>query len=190
MQKDLRATFNAQFDEAKYQAYLQQIEALHPGALDFRVAETPLFIPQDFTRKMLSACDDILDVITADNFTKLTDRSIPQNLRVPGNEAHAQCLVFDFGICENARGALEPQLIEMQGFPSLFGFQAYHTALTAAYANVPKTHSAYLNGYDRESYIALLKEIIVGTHNPDNVILLEILPEQQKTRIDFYCTEK
>jgi hypothetical protein len=28
----------------------------------------------------------------------------------------------------------------------------------------------------------------LGDHDPENVILLEIKPEQQKTRIDFYCT--
>jgi hypothetical protein len=78
----------------------------------------------------------------------------------------------------------------MQGFPSLFAFQAYHSEITADYANLPNTHSAYLNGYDRESYRALLHEIIVGKHPIENVVLLEIFPEQQKTRIDFYCTEK
>ncbi len=190
MQKDLRKLFNAQFTEEKYHHYLQQVEALHPGALDFRNAETPIFIPKDFTKKMLDACEDILDVITADNFKELTQRSIPQNINVPGEDAHPQCLVFDFGICENKDGLLEPQLIEMQGFPTLFAFQAYHSELTAEYANVPATHSAYLNGYDKESYTAFLKEIILKNHATENVILLEIFPEQQKTRIDFYCTEK
>ncbi len=190
MQKDLRQAFNDQFTEEKYQLYMEEIENLHPGALDFRNAETPIFIPKDFTKKMLDACENILDVITADNFKSLTDRSIPTNIQVPGEDDYPQCLVFDFGICENEEGALEPQLIEMQGFPSLFAFQAYHSEITARYANLPDTHSGYLNGYTKESYIDLLKEIIVGLHNPENVVLLEIFPEQQKTRIDFYCTEK
>jgi len=190
MQKELRKSFNQNFSDAKYQAYLREVEALHPGSLDFRIAETPLFIPKDFTIKMLGACDDILDVLTADNFKQITDRSIPDNLQIPGEDAYPQCLVFDFGICENKDGELEPQLIEMQGFPTLFAFQAFHTELTAAYAKVPDTHSAYLNGYDKESYIQLLKDIIVGSYAPEQVILLEIFPEKQKTRIDFYCTEK
>jgi len=78
----------------------------------------------------------------------------------------------------------------MQGFPTLFAFQAYHTKLTREYANVPATHDAYLNDYTEQTYLALLKEIIVADERPENVILLEIFPEQQKTRIDFYCTEK
>ncbi|RYY70967.1 MAG: hypothetical protein EOO13_04745 [Chitinophagaceae bacterium] len=190
MQKDLRQAFNQNFTKEKYEAYMEKIEALEPGALDFRNAETPIFVPKDFTKKMLDACEDIIDVITADNFKELTDRSIPADLNVPGEDAHPQCLVFDFGVCENKAGDLEPQLIEMQGFPTLFAFQAYHSEITARYANVPSNYSPYLNGYNKETYIQLLKEIFVGDHNPENVILLEIYPEKQKTRIDFYCTKK
>ena len=102
MQKDLRAIFNANFTDEKYRAYMQKVDGLHPGALEFRNAETPIFIPKDFTKKMLDACNDILDVITAPNFKSITERSIPQNIRVPGDEGeHPECLVFDFGICEN-----------------------------------------------------------------------------------------
>lgn len=190
MQKELRKKFNDQFSEEKYQQYMTEVEALAPGTLDFRNAETPIFIPKEFTKKMLDACEDILDVVTADNFKELTQRSIPANLNVPGEDDHPQCLVFDFGICQNKEGEMEPQLIEMQGFPTLFAFQAYHSELTAKYANLPDNYSPYLNGYDKDSYIRLLKDIIVGEHDPENVILLEIFPEQQKTRIDFHCTEK
>ncbi|HPH85529.1 MAG TPA: hypothetical protein PLC48_08705, partial [Ferruginibacter sp.] len=126
MQQSLRKKFNEQFTEEKYQAYMAQVEALHPGALDFRNAETPVFIPKDFTDKMLGACEDIIDVITAPNFKELTERSIPSDLKVPDEKGHTQFVVFDFGICENEAGALEPQLIEMQGFPTLFAFQAFH----------------------------------------------------------------
>jgi hypothetical protein len=190
MHKDLRREFNKNFTEEKYQAYMEKVEGLHPGSLDFRNAETPIYVPAGFTKKMLDACEDIIDVITAPGFKGLTQRSIPANLDVPDEDEHTQFLVFDFGICENAAGELEPQLIEMQGFPSLFAFQAFHSRLTAEYAQVPANYSAYLNGYNEESYIQLLKDIILDGNDPENVILLEIFPEQQKTRIDFYCTEQ
>ena len=190
MERALREQFNKNFSEDKYKAYMDEVEALHPGALDFRNAETPIFINKDFKNKMLAACEDIIDVITAPNFKALTDRSIPADLLVPGEDSHSQFVVFDFGICRNKEGQMEPQLIEMQGFPTLFAFQAYHSEITAKYANVPENYSPYLNGYDKESYTKELKEIIVGKHDPDDVILLEIFPEKQKTRIDFYCTEQ
>ena len=190
MQQHLRQPFNKNFSEEKYAAYLKKIEDLHPGTLDFRNAETPIFVPNDFTQKMLAACEDIIDVIVQPNFKTLTQRAIPKDILVPNEKDYADFIVFDFGVCENSKGGLEPQLIEMQGFPTLFAFQAYHTDYTREYANVPATHDAYLNNYHEESYLQLLKEIIVGNENPAQVILLEIYPEKQKTRIDFYCTEK
>lgn len=190
METSLRKKFNTNFTEKKYKNYLNSVENLHPGSLDFRNAETPLFIPKAFKNKMLSACEDIIDVIVAPDFKELTQRSIPEDLAVPGEDEHTQFLVFDFGICKNKAEDMVPQLIEMQGFPSLFAFQAYHTELTSIYASVPENYSAYLNGYNKDSYLKLLQEIIVGDLPEENVILLEIFPEQQKTRIDFYCTEK
>jgi hypothetical protein len=189
MQKELRQQFNNHFTEEKYAAYLKDIEDLHPGALDFRNAETPVFVPKDFTKKMLDACEDIIDVIVSPGFNSLTARAIPKDIDVPNESAYSDFVVFDFGVCENSQGELEPQLIEMQGFPTLFAFQAYHTKYTRDYAQVPATHDAYLNDYNQASYLELLKEIIVGGEKPEHVILLEIFPEQQKTRIDFYCTE-
>ena len=190
MINELRQAFNAAFTPEKYEAYMARIEALHPGSLDFRNAETPVFVPKNFKNKMLDACESIIDVITDPKFKAMTDRGIPADVRVPNENSHPEFVVFDFGICENAAGELEPQLIEMQGFPTLYAFQAFHSQLTAEYANLPSGFSAYLNGYTKDTYIADLKEIILGKHKPENVILLEIFPEQQKTRIDFYCTEQ
>ncbi len=189
MIKTLRQQFNNNFSKEKYEAYIKEIEALHPGALDFRNAETPIFIPKDFTKKMLDACDDIIDVIIDEKFIDLTERSIPNDIKIPNQKSHSHFIAFDFGICQNENGQLEPQLIEMQGFPTLFAFQAFHSEITARYSNLPDNFSAYLNGYSKETYLQLFKEIVVGNLNPENVILLEIFPEQQKTRIDFYCTE-
>ena len=189
MIKELREEFNKNFSEEKYKNYLQEIEDLHPGTLEFRLAETPIFIPKDFTQKMLAACEDIIDIIVAPNFKAHTDKSIPNTIVVPNENDDVSFIVFDFGICENTQGQLEPQLVEMQGFPSLFAFQACHTAITKKYANLTTNYDAYLNGYTEETYLQLLKEIIIGDFDTENVILLEIYPEKQKTRIDFYCTE-
>ena len=188
MDATLRAKFNAAFTEKAYETYLKEIDALAPETLGFRVAETPIFVPKDFTQKMLDAGEAIIDVITAPNFKALTERSIPINFNVPGEDDHTQFLVLDFGICRNTDGQLEPQLIEMQGFPTLFAFQAAHTAITATYAQVPANFNAYLNGYNETSYNDALKDIIVGDLDAAEVILLEIYPDEQKTKIDFCCT--
>ncbi|HEX4849439.1 MAG TPA: hypothetical protein VFV08_01470, partial [Puia sp.] len=86
-------------------------------------------------------------------------------------------------------GELEPQLIEMQGFPTLFAFQVYYPDLLRKYFDIPANYSQYLQGYNRDTYLRDLKKIIIGNSSPENTILLEIKPHEQKTRIDFYCTQ-
>ena len=189
MVPSMRSWFNANFTEEKYKAYLAELDAPHPGALDFRVAETPIFVDKAFTDKMLSACESIVDVITQYNFKALTSHAIPDDIKVPGENNHSHFIAFDFGICEDGKGGLAPMLIEMQGFPTLFAFQAFQPEIVEKHFGIPTTYSSFLNGFTKETYLELLKEIIVADHNPENVILLEILPHKQKTRVDFYYTE-
>lgn len=184
----LREKFNASFTQKKYEDYLQDLNSAHPGDIEFRVAETPIFIDKVFKEKILSACENIVDVITKPDFKKLTANAVPQGLSVPNENNHSHFIAFDFGICENKKGELEPQLIEMQGFPTLFAYQVWDDEITRAHFNIPSNYDSYLNGFNKKTYLQLLKDIIVANHNPENVILLEIFPHQQKTRIDFYFT--
>jgi len=185
----IREAYNKKFTAEKYQHYLKDLNKFHPGDIEFRIAETPVFIPKAFTDKMLDACESIIDVIIDPAFKELTKNSIPPLLNVPDENDHCHFIAFDFGICENEQGELEPQLVEMQGFPSLFAFQAFMPEVTRDNFNIPENFDCYLGGFDKESYISLLKDIIVGDHKPEEVILLEIFPHKQKTRIDFYCTQ-
>lgn len=182
--------FNEEFTAQKYEAFLKELHEAHPGAIEFRVAETPIFVSKQFTTQMLSACESIIDTITSPGFKQLTAKAIPQHLQVPGDEKHSHFIAFDFGICINEAGEYEPQLIEMQGFPSLFAYEVLLDDVFRNHFPVPENFSCYLNDHNRQSYIQLLKEIIVGSHQPENVILLEIFPEKQKTKIDFRCTEE
>lgn len=189
MVPEIRKNYNNSFTTEKYEAFLQSLHAAHPGAIEFRVAETPVFVSKDFTNKMLQACESIIDFITDPGFMQLSEKAIPANLRVPGQKAQSDFIAFDFGICINEEGQYEPQLIEMQGFPTLFAYEVLLDDVFRKHFTVPDNYDCYLNGHNRETYIQLLKDIIVGQHNPENVILLEIFPHQQKTRVDFYCTQ-
>lgn len=186
---ELRKRFNQDFTEKKYTGFLADLEAPHPGTILFRVAETPIFIDESFTNKMLDACETIVDLVMEDEFKTLTDRAIPDSERVAGDDGHPDFIAFDFGVCMNEQGGAEPQLIEMQGFPSLFGFQAYYPEVIRKHFDIPSNFSHYLNGYNKERYLALLKKIILNGHEPENVVLLELKPHEQKTKVDFYCTQ-
>ena len=189
MISELRKAFNKSFTKEKYEAFLKDLNSVHPGQIDFRVAETPLFIPKNFKQKMLDACESIVDLIVDTRFKELTKNAIPEDIKVPGENNHSHFIAFDFGICINEEGEYEPQLIEMQGFPSLFAFEILIPEISKKHFPVPANYTSYMGGHDKKSYIQLFKEIVIGNHKPENVILLEIFPEKQKTRIDFACTE-
>lgn len=188
MVPSIRQAYNQAFSPAKYKAYLQDLNSKHPGAIEFRVAETPVFIDKAFRDKILSACERIVDVITDPSFSNKSAQAIPQNVNVPNENAHTHFIAFDFGVCHTNNGELEPQLIEMQGFPTLFAYQVWQDEVMRRHFPIPENYSTFLNGFTAETYKAFLKEIILGQYAPEEVILLEILPHQQKTRIDFYCT--
>lgn len=185
----IRKEFNERFTEDAYQAYVKELANVYPGQLDFRIAETPIFIPKAFTQKMLAACDEILAQTATEEYRRQSDRAIPATLNVPNQDDSPHCIAFDFGVCENEKGELEPQLIEMQGFPTLFAWEAVLPEIYEKHFWCPDGFSAYLGGYDKASYIDLLKKVIIGDTPVENVILLEIFPEKQKTRVDFSATE-
>lgn len=189
MKKDIRQAYNQAFSKEKYHSFLQDIDNAYPGMLDFRVAETPVFVPKELKQKILYAAESIIDLITDPSFKELTKQAIPIDLNVPNENSHSHFMALDFGICINDQGEIEPQLIEMQGFPSLNAYQILFPEISKKHFPVPENYSPFLSGYNKESYIQFLKEIILGNHQPENVILLDIFPHIQKTRIDFACTE-
>ncbi|HUQ65103.1 MAG TPA: hypothetical protein VM101_03060 [Flavitalea sp.] len=185
----IRKAFNEQFSSVKYNALLKELDDLYPGAIQFRLAETPVFIPKHFSAKMISACESIINIITEPAFMDLTVNSIPAKDKVPGTYGYPQMIAFDFGICIDENRTLEPQLIEMQGFPSLYAFQVIYPDILKKHFSIPSDYTHYLGGYDRSTYTKLFRDILLGHHQPENVILLEIKPHEQKTRVDFYCTQ-
>jgi hypothetical protein len=185
-----RQLFNEAFTPASYKAMLADIDQQLPGQLEFRVAETPVFVPAGLRDKLIQAGQDIIKVIQQPDFKQLTEAAIPANQRVPHEDAHAEFLTFDFAVCRNANGELEPQLIEMQGFPSLYAFQAYLPEIFFAHYPIPATVSPFVEVADAAAYHANLKRLLLADKNPENVILLELFPEKQKTRIDFALTKK
>lgn len=186
----LRKQFNSTFSENHYRLFLNTLQENCGIKPDFRIAETPVFIDRSFKDKILETSEYIIDFILDDSFKNLTKNSIPIEFNVPDENEKPEMLVFDFGICRNSNNELEPQLIEMQGFPSVYGLQMMlNDAMLNTY-HLPENLNSYLNGYCKSTYTQLLKEIIFSNTPPENVILLEIEPEKQKTQIDFHCLEK
>ena len=198
----LRKQFNAGFTSEQYQRFLRRIDDACGTHVKFRLSETPCFFPSQLLQQM---ADDgkvlIRQLVESPEYLARSDSSIPGEFRVPNEPAHPMFVQVDFGLVRDASGELQPKLVELQAFPSLY---AYQVTLAQSYIDVyglqdtsasglrpPASELKYLlSGLDEGSYRELLRTAIVGNHDPENVILMEIDPEGQKTLPDFLMTEK
>ncbi|WP_461450595.1 hypothetical protein [Mucilaginibacter sp.] len=185
-----RQSFNQNFSEEKYQQFLKKLNTTTSAKIDFRVAETPVFLTDDFKDKLINAGDEIIQTILQPDFKHLTERSIPDKWRVANENGHPHFIALDFGVCKDSQGDIVPKLIELQGFPSLYGFQSFLSDTYKETYGLDDNWSPYFSGLDRDSYFDLLKKTIIGPYQPDEVVLMDVNVLNQKTLIDFLITEK
>lgn len=185
----IRKAYNNQFSQEKYQRFIADLDRSFHHQVKFRIAETPVFVDRHFKIKLLKASDDIIDFIIRDDFKKITERAIPKQMNVPNETPHTLFLALDYAVVKDETGELQPRLIEMQGFPSLFGFQDFLANKFREHFSIPSGFEQHL-GWNSAQYQEKLKQILLNGHPPENVILLEIDPLKQNTAIDFLTTEK
>ncbi len=189
MDPQLRSRFNADFSADKYAALLRCINEAVRWPADFRISETPIFLTREFRDEAVQAAQMIEAQTRTPEFARHAASAIPPGLEVPNESPHPEFVIVDLGICEEG-GRLVPRLIELQAFPSLFGFQFMLLGcMRRAFPAIPADWTSAFGGLHDDEYLELLRRTILGGSNPENVILLEIEPEKQKTRIDFACTE-
>jgi len=189
MHPELRARFNADFTPEKYATLLRCVNKTEKWPADFRISETPVFLTQAFTDDLTRGANAIIDATRTPEFVEQAASAVPKELEVPNESAHPNFLVVDFAICEE-ENRLVPRLIEMQAFPSLFGFQLLLLGcIRKAYPVIPRNWTSSFGGIKDDAYLQLLRRTIIADSAPENVVLLEIEPEKQKTRIDFAATE-
>ena len=200
---DLRRRFNAAFTDARYAAFTRELQRAMYWPVDFRVAETPLFLDAATAGELVKAAADIAGQLAQPAFRRHAATAIPRalggarpgpvggpsSLEVPNETEWPHFLCVDFALCADAAGRIVPQLIELQGFPTVACWQVLQAnAYRKHFPEVPAEFTTFFGGIDEECYLAELRAAIVGDCLPENVVLLEIEPDKQKTRIDFACT--
>ncbi|HTZ97910.1 MAG TPA: hypothetical protein VMB18_16020 [Terriglobales bacterium] len=158
--------------------------------VEFRISETPCFFPKPLIQQMERFGKELIEQLETPEYHEASAKAIPAEFNVPGETPHPMFIQVDFGLVRDSDDQLQPKLVELQGFPSLYGYQAI---ISQAYIDAfdLDTNLTYLHGgLNWESYKKLLQEAIIGGHDPENVILMEIDPLHQKTRPDFLVTEK
>lgn len=185
----IRQRYNAAFTAARYEAFLRELNHAMYWPVDFRVAESPLFLDEAVTRELVRAADDIVRQLAMPEFRPHAATAIPAGLEVPQETEWPHFLAIDFALCRDDAGAVVPRLIELQGFPTVACWQALLTSTYRQhFPEIPGEFTPYFGGLDEELYLEELRRAVIGDCLPENVVLLEIAPEKQKTRIDFACT--
>ncbi len=192
MDPEFRAAFNAAYAPARYERYRGDLEARLGCPVGFRLAETPVFFPLYLRDACERAAREIVAQLAQPALIERMREAVPERYAMPHPAALPNFACVDFAIVNGADGRFEPKLIELQGFPSLLAFEALQRdAWDRELQRVPgceREWSAWFGG-DRAAYVDLLRETIVGAHDPRNVVLLDLEPPTQKTYADFAATK-
>jgi hypothetical protein len=186
---EIRRAYNAAFTDEAYARMKRWLEEEGGCPVDFRVSETPIFLPLELARELERAAVEICGQVMAPDYLAIADRAIPAGMDLPGDAAHPAFLQVDFALA-SVGGRVAPRLIELQGFPSLYGFQWLLSRAYREHFSIPAGWNTYFSGFDEASYVEALREVIVADVDPAEAVLLEVEPNKQKTRIDFAVTAR
>jgi hypothetical protein len=191
----LRGIFNAHYSDAIYRRVCALMEErLEEPSYGFRIAETPLLVPAELRAKLESGAKEILEILLRPETIAAGRKAVPSRFFAPGDDELPQCVAIDFAIVREPDGSLGPRLIELQGFPSLYGMQLLQAEIwgevLASIPGMPQRFTPLFSGNDRASYIELLRRTVVADADVDQVILLDLAPDEQKTRPDFHATRQ
>ncbi len=186
-----RHDFNSRFTPEKYERLRREMTSRCGMEVPFALCETPCFFPNALVERMGEDGKALIrQLVENPEYRVRSEASIPAQFLVPDESPHPMFIQVDFGLVRDAAGELQPKLVELQAFPSLY---AYQPVLAQAYLDVFGLDAKlryFLSGLDSASYQRLLQDAIVAGHDPANVVLMEVHPEEQKTRPDFLLTEK
>jgi len=186
----LRRAFNAAFTEERYQEYYRRLCEASRSKIEFRVAESPIFLPREFRDEMVQSGKDIIGQLLRPEHQRHSLAAVPPEYDVPACDHHPLFAQIDFAVTrEGSGGALAPRLIELQAFPSLYGFQLVQAIEARRFTPDGGNLRFLLSGLDVDGYKALLRGAILGEHRPENVVLFDVDPPSQKTSPDFWVTE-
>ena len=185
-----REDFNARFTPEAYARLREWLNCATRTEIQFPIAETPVFFPRELMQEMVDAGHELTDQLLGNpKYLEKSSAAIPERYRVANDTAQPHFMTVDFGLALDGAGGLVPKLVELQAFPSVFGYQdVLSRAYVETYGLSPELEW-HLGGLDEQSYWERLREVIVGRQDPEQVVLTEVDPLNQKTLPDFRVHE-
>lgn len=188
---ELRNAFNSRFTRQAYEWLLADLDRRCGGPVQFRVAETPIFVEKTLIDELAAEGAALAQYLIADrDHLDAARRAIPSGFEVARETEHPNFLTADFALIRTSSGELVPRLVEIQAFPSVFAYQVELSHAYLAAFDLPRTLGIFLGGLTESSYWELFRRTVVGRHDPGNVVLAEVDPLHQKTYPDFYVTSQ
>jgi len=185
----LRTDFNARFTPERYRGYLDELDRRAGTRVGFRVCETPLFIDAAFEAALYRTAMEILDLTMQPEHLSVAKEGIPEGLNFEQINPHPGCAAIDFAVTADSDGRYNLKLIELQGFPTLFGWQEL-LGRTAREEYGYESLRHLPASMTVESYDSMLRDWLLGGYSPDEAVLLEVDPWNQKTLPDFLDTRR
>ncbi|HXI13098.1 MAG TPA: hypothetical protein VNM92_10705 [Thermoanaerobaculia bacterium] len=193
MDRRFRELFNKAFTPALYERVRRDLPTRLGTEFEFRLAETPVFLPRDLGDRLTTAANEIVDQLSLPERLSAMRQAIPPRWDTPGMDALPSFTQVDFAIVRGPDGMLVPKLIELQGFPSLSALQVVQrdswNNILQSIDGLDLDWSCWYSGLDRKGFLTFAREVIVGSHDPAEVILMDIDPAHQKTYPDFVATK-
>jgi hypothetical protein len=189
----LRPLFNATYSDAFFQKFLKRFEERSGGETPFRVAETPLLMTHALRDRLAKYASEIVEQLSSPEKFAVLKQAIPARYDVPGMDPLPNCVQVDFALTRNAAGELDGKVVELQAFPSLYSLMTVMSDTWAESLNtVPGMGGDWSWSIKRDhaSALQLMRDTIVAGEDPDEVVLVDLEPENQKTRPDFVATRK
>jgi len=188
---EFRRQFNAAYTDEGYRALLERLHRVSETRVEFRIAETPVFVPKAFLEGIAEEGGALaLRLIGDKEYLAAARRAIPEGYEAANETPRPQFLTADFALVRAPHGALVPRLVEIQAFPSVFAYQAVLCSTYREVFGLSEELSTFLGGLDEAGYWSLFARTVLAGHDPENVVLTEVDPLHQKTLPDFNCTAK
>ena len=188
---EMRSRFNHNFTPASYGSLLALLKDRCGTTIQFRIAETPIFVPRSLLDVMAEEGIRLSSRLLGETaYLDAARHAIPPAYRMAKETAHPHFLTADFALVQNSTGRLVPKLVEIQAFPSVFAFQAVLFSAYREIFDLSENLGTFLGGLNEAGYWDLLRQTVIGNHSPENVVLTEIDPLHQKTLPDFEITAR
>jgi hypothetical protein len=183
-----RERFNREFSPERYETFVTSLEKRVGAHIGFPLSETPCFLPRELFAKLVDVSQTLVGQLLGNaEYQEAAAAVVP----APFREAHSPrpaFLAVDFGLVQGPSG-FEARLVELQAFPSLYGFQLLLAETSRELYGLEEL-SPYAPDLTHDTYVRSVGNAILGEQDPAETVLLEIDPQHQKTWPDFAMTEQ